>query len=310
MKKILLFKKGKYILSLIGCFILYLVIRKAGWSNIVEILSTMSPSFLCLAILAWILNLIIGTLRFKRFLSTDLRFLEIFEVYLYGFLLNYAAAIQGLGIGARVGMLKMKKVRISKSSAGIGTEIIYDIILSIFICIIGILIFGKLIIKDILETLNLGFFILPVILVVLILVILWFLRKNRFIENFIKNVLKSFSLKNLVKNSLITLGLYSVAVIMVFLVYRSTGISINPLLLLFASRISYLLGLLSLIPGGLGVRDVVTGYVCSLAGIPISITLSITVIARFICLIVIIAMLLMIGVFKKMQNTKVHYAKS
>ena len=310
MNKLSLIKKLKYILSLIGCFILFLIIRKAGWNNIIGILSMLSPSFLCLAILAWILNLVIGALRFKKFLSTDLKFLEIFKIYLFGALLNYAAPIQGLGIGARVGMLKMKQVSVSRASAGIGSEIIYDIGLSTLISIIGLLIYGKVIIKDFPKMTNLNFFILPVILAILMLAIIWFLRKSIFMKNFTKNILRSISLKNLVKNTLITLGLYSVGVLMVFSLYKSIGITINPLLLLFASRISYLFGLLSLIPGGLGVRDAITGYICSLAGIPIHTTLSIAVIGRFMCLMVIIAILLIIGVFKKMQNMWSHYAES
>jgi uncharacterized membrane protein YbhN (UPF0104 family) len=215
-----------------------------------------------------------------------------------------------LGIGAQVGILKMKQISISRSFAGIGSEIFYDITFAILISSVGLLIYGRMIIKDFLKMINLNFFILPIILGIVILAIIYFLRKNKFIENFVKNILRSFSSKNLIKNSLITLGLYTASVAMAYFLYKSVGLSINPLLLLFAARLGYLLGLLSFIPGGLGVRDSVFGYICSLSGIPLHIALSISVIARFICLIVVIAMLLIVNIFKREQNIGTRYVKS
>lgn len=298
-----LLKKGKYLLSLVGLCILYLVIRKAGWGNITEILSTMHPVFLCLAILAWILNLVLGTLRFKRFLATDLKFLELFEIYLFGSLMNYAAGIQGLGMGARVGMLRAKKVSVSRSSAGAGSEIICDIVLSAVIAIAGLTIYGKKIIEDHLSELGLSFFVLPAILGVVVLATMYFLRRKRFFKDFTSNIRRSFSSKILLGNVLVSLGMYTAAVTVVFCLYKAAGHSINPFLLLFAARLGYLLGLMSLIPGGLGVRDAVNGYVCSLAGIPLSITFSVSIITRFVCLMTTVTVLFVIGLSRKLLKS-------
>jgi uncharacterized protein (TIRG00374 family) len=88
---------------------------------------------------------------------------------------------------------------------------------------------------------------------------------------------------------------------MQFLLYRAAGIRINPLILMFAVSTAYLIGLMSLIPGGLGVKDAVNGYVCSLAGIDINTALSIAVITRFICLSSNSILLTMLVISRKVQ---------
>lgn len=284
-------KKGRHFFLLIGCIILFFVIKKVGLSTIIHILITFSPFFLAIGLLVWISNLIIGAFRFKFILSSHVKFLDILEIYIYGSLFNYAAAIQGLGAGARIGLLKIKKVDFSKSTASIGTEIIYDIFLSIIFSILGIIFLRNLLINIILQTVTLKFLIIPIIVLCLFLFIFWIFRKHSFIENFLLNLLRSFSQKNLIINCCFSFGVQFTGTLFTFLLYKAAGLHINFFLLFFAKRIGYLFGLVSCIPGGLGVRDAVTGYVCSLTGIPVDVTISISLITRFLSLVVNILLL-------------------
>ncbi len=303
-------KGAKYLLSLVGACLLLWIIRKAGWGKIVEILSSMSPLFLFLAILVWMLNLAFGTLRFKRFLATDLSFFLLLELYLLGSLLNYAGGIQGFGVGARIGLLKMKKVSISRSTASIGSEIAYDIILASIVSVAGICVYGKLIFEELFSRLMPKFLILPAVMILLFLSAMFLLRKNEFLGHFMRNFLRAFSSRNVVGNILNTLGLYGSVIVMFFLLYKAAGIWINPLILMFAVSISYIIGLMSLIPGGLGVRDAVTGYVCSLAGIDINTALSIAIITRFICLSFNSIVLLIFVISRRMHDKTSSHAES
>ena len=302
MVKLFSFKKAKFILSLIGGYILFLVMKKAGWNNLTNVFYALTPLFFCLSILCWILNLVLGALRFRSVLSVNLSFLEILEIYLFGALLNYAAPIQGLGIGTRIGMLKFKQISILKSSAGIGSEVIYDIGFSILISIVGLTILGKTIIKDFIKATNWNSLLIPVILVLLLVISIYLFKKEVFIKNFIRNILKSFSLHNLYKNSIITLAMYAASVMMAYFLYKSANLKVNPFLLLFATRSAYLIGLLSLIPGGLGVRDSVFGYVCSLSGIPLNIALSISVILRFMAILTVVFMIGILNLFTILKS--------
>src|SRR3989344_4402986 len=126
-------RKGKLTLMLIGVIILALLIRKAGIAELLGIIRQMNPFYVIIALIPWLLTLVFGAYRLKHIVDSKLSFFEIFRIYCYGYLLNYASPMQGFGAGAKIAMLKMKKVKFSKSSASISSELAYDILFTLII---------------------------------------------------------------------------------------------------------------------------------------------------------------------------------
>lgn len=269
----------KLVLLVVVVIIFYFLVRKSGMENFIHVIKSLFFPLLLVALFFWVLNLMVSALRFKNIIVTKLRYLEILKIQLWGFLLNYGSFIQGLGWGAKVGLLKAKKVKITRSVAGVGSEIIYDVMFGVFISILFFAVYGKTIMLRFVSMGNLNIVLLVIALVVLMVVFFVF-RSNKYFKELIKNMGRAFELKTFFKMFLLTSFVWLLAAAKTLFIFMAAGIDMNFFLVLCALGVGYVVGLITLIPGGLGVRESIWAYVYTLAGIPLSIAIPIAIIDR------------------------------
>ncbi|GAX62986.1 integral membrane protein [Candidatus Scalindua japonica] len=74
--------------------------------------------------------------------------------------------------------------------------------------------------------------------------------------------------------------------------------------ILFATTAAFILGLISFVPGGLGVRDAISAFVLHLSGLEAEMAISITLINRVIGICTVLVILTMINLAKKLIPAK------
>lgn len=291
-------RKGKFVLMLVGILILALLIKKVGVKELFDIISRMNPLYVLLALIPWILTLVFGAYRLKRIVKAKISSYEMFKIFCYGYLLNYASPIQGFGAGAKIAMLKMKKVKISKSSASVSSEIGYDIIFALAIVIIFFIYHLNFLVEQLRKALNMDLIIAAGIIFAVLLVIALSLRKKEFVKEFFEHFSASFRLKNMKRLMPATLFMWVLPSLSVYLFFIAVGSPIPYWIVLGSICVGFIFGLASLIPGGLGIRDAITAYVYSLSGISLETTISIAIFNRFFTILTVLLIIIILKVYE------------
>jgi len=276
--------------SIAGLTILYLLIKKAGFENLLTTFVNLDAKYLMLGLFFWVLNLLVATYRFKAFCDIELPFKKLFDIYLYGVILNYASAIQGLGIGTKIGLLKLNKVKVPKSAASISLEIIFDILFAGSVFIIFTLIYYDLIATKF-GSAN-KFLILGLVAGILSLTGAMFLRKIDFFRNFLGHLIEAFKMQRAISSFILTASIWLLGALLMHCLVLATGNHINFPIVLFATSSAFILGLISFVPGGLGVRDAISAFVLSLAGLEFNLSISVSLITRILSVITVLVILM------------------
>lgn len=284
---------------LIGVGIIALMIKKIGVVELASLIRKISPFYVSLALAVWLLNLVVAGLRFRSLSAPQLQYGKVFEVLLLSYLLNYASAVQGAGVGARVGLLRGEKVAVSQSLAGSGAEVLLDLLFTATVALIfaGYVGMAKSGLGEIhpLPFLMGGFVGIAVICCILVLS-----RRGGFWGRFVVDLKMSLVLKKLPKNFLWTAVIWALSGMGFYLILRAVGEVINPFLAISAMAVGFVIGFVSLVPGGLGVRDFSWAYVVSLGGVPLPISVGAALFLRFIYIITVAVLaILMVGLRKK-----------
>ncbi|MFC1729997.1 YbhN family protein [candidate division KSB1 bacterium] len=291
--------KGKFLLMLVGLLILVLLIKKVGLAQLMSIVNEMNPIYVLIAAVPWIFTMFAGAYRLKKLVSADINFFEIFKIYCYGFLLNYASPIQGFGAGAKIAMLKMKKVKVSKSSASVGSEIGYDILFSLAVVMIFFVYHVDFLINQLKEVLNLNLIYIGLIILLMLIVAAGILRKHKFVVEFFEHLIGSFKLNKMKKLLPVTLLMWVLPATVIYLLFIAAGSPISYWIALGSICIGFIFGLASFIPGGLGVRDAITAYVYSLSGVPLDMTISIAIFNRFFTIGIVLLVVIFLKAYEK-----------
>ncbi len=264
------FKLLRFALVTVAVSLLLYLIAQVGFRQIVQHLSNLHPGWLLLTFLLMAANICFATLRFRCLITSELPFIDFLEVFLASFLLNYAAMVQGLGLGAKIGMLKTRRVPVSQSSAGIWLEISLDIL----VCSSMVVLFLFFEIGT--TSQSLAIFAIPLTIVAAVSIAFRVVRRfpGRFAlaDQFLTAFRDVSSLPRL-SSALF----YSTAI------WISTGVGLYCMLnavqpaaptdlglSILAMTSGFLTGLVSLIPGGIGVRELTWSYVVSQAGYPLA----------------------------------------
>ena len=299
-----LFKKIRYILLFAGVFLIFLVIRRIGLNEFLRMISSLRLSFIILACIIWAVTLFLAAFRFRLFLNSHLDFYEIFEIFLFGYLYNYAGGVQGVGIAARLGMLKLKKVDIARSSASIGSEIVCDALVSAAILFGGLFFYGADLVEKIKQVITIKFLILPTIAIIGIVLMLVFFNKKNLIKSFNENISRSLLSKRILNGIGITFSFFLLTSAVYFIIFHASGMNPGFFNIFFAFGSGYACGLLSLVPGGLGVRDIVFGYILSLSNISFETGVSISIIVRVVSIGTVLLMLVMLHIITYFTKTR------
>jgi uncharacterized membrane protein YbhN (UPF0104 family) len=264
-------KLGSLMASLVGFSIIYLLIRGAGFKNVIATFVNMDAKYLVLG-------------------------LCFLDIYLYGVILNYASAIQGLGIGAKMGLLKLNQVKVSKSAASISLEIIFDIIFAGSVFIIFTLSYHDLIVTKF-GSAN-RFFVLGLVAGILCIVGAIFLRKIDFFRHFLGHITEAFKMQRALSSFILTALIWLLGALLMYCLVLATGNQINFLIILYATSSAFILGLISFVPGGLGVRDAISAFVLNLSGLELNVSISVSLINRILSIITVLV-ILMFGIVAK-----------
>lgn len=297
-------RKGKFILMLAGILILALLIKKVGLRELWEIVKGMNPAYVALALVPWILTLVVGAYRLKRLVKADISFFEIFRIYCYGYLLNYASPIQGFGAGAKIAMLKMKKVKISRSSASVSSEIGYDIMLTLAIVLIFFVYHLDFVAAQLKQVLNVKVLFAGIIIVIALLTAALFLRKHKFVREFFMHLAGSFRLRRMAKLMPATFFLWVLPATTIYFFFLAVNAPVSPWIVLGSICIGFIFGLASFIPGGLGIRDAITAYVYTLSGVSLHTTISVAIFNRFFTIMVVALVVVLLKVYEPFRSSK------
>lgn len=288
---------------LMGVAIILLLVTRIGWGRFVSIVRGLSPGWVFLALTAWLLNLSIAAQRFRSLAAPHLAYHKVLEVVLIGYLLNYASMVQGVGIGAKVGLLKGEKVAVARSLAGSGAEVIFDLIFTVAVTLVFIAYVGLS--KSGLGELQLWPFVLGAVLGVGLLTAIMVLgRRGGFWARFGEGLKEAMSLRRFLPNLFYTALIWSFAAASFYCLLRAAGASLNPSLPLAALAVGFVVGLVSLVPGGLGVRDVSWAYVCSLGGVALETSGTAAVFMRFMYITTVAIIVALWGVVRKQMETR------
>lgn len=293
------FSKGKFVLMLVGILILLLLIRKVGLDELLAVWNSMNKFYVLLAVVPWVLTIIFGAWRLKKIVNSDIGFFEIFKIYSYGYLLNYASPIQGFGAGAKIAMLRMKKVKVSRSSASIGSEIAYDILVTLLISAIFFIYHIRFLAEQLNGLMNFKLMAIGAVIVIGLAVAAYILRKKEFVRDFFSHLIGSFSLKNMASIFPLTLIIWVLPAIVVYLLFAAAGAKIGLWVILSSLSIGFLLGLATFVPGGLGVRDAITAYIYSISDVPLDMTISIAIFNRFFTIGVVVLICIAINIINR-----------
>jgi uncharacterized membrane protein YbhN (UPF0104 family)/ubiquinone/menaquinone biosynthesis C-methylase UbiE len=293
-------KKGlKFLLMLAGLLIIVVLLKTIGLSTFINNIKSMNPPLILLSLIPWFLALFFGAFRLKKILNENISMKDALQIYFSGFLLNYASFVQGFGAGAKVIMLKVKKVPIAKSTASVSSELLYDIFFSIIVAVIFSIYHLSFVIEQIKEiTSSYLLFTLAIVAAVLILLII-LLKNNSHVREYLKHIKTNFNLKNISLFLPITFLSWFMTSTTIFLFFKALNVNINIGIIMGGLTISFLLGLVSFIPGGLGVRDIIVSYIYSLAGVSLETAISVALFSRVYGIISVALFLFIINILKK-----------
>ena len=249
-------------LSLSISLLVYLIVQ-VGVDQILRRLLDAHIGWLLLAFSCMVANLCSAALRYQCLLATRLSFLRVLEVIMVSFLLNYASMVQGLGLGAKIGMLKGSQIPVSQSVAGIWLEVCLDVL----ICSSIVMLFLLTAVEH--DSNDRNIFVIPVLflLVASIAVVTLYQLSGRseLVRNFLIALRKGASFAGLSRAILFTVVVWVTAAAglycMLNALHTDAGAELG--LSLLAMTSGFLTGLISMVPGGIGVRELTWSYVVS-----------------------------------------------
>lgn len=272
-----------------GCLLLGYLVWRVGPGRLVHTVSLIPPFFAIGAVVFWCINLALGTLRFRRFSRIDVSYREAAEIYLTAFLLNYASMIQGAGVVAKVSLLGEKNVAVPRSVATVILEVLFDVLLTG--AITGIY-FSK-------DVLKLGMsYQFGVIIIFFALVIAGspiVLGRYPWWSEFVMVLSRSISSYRGIFNLLITMGIWFTAGVSLSILLSGFGVEfgiLNIWRVIQALATGFIFGLVTFIPGGLGVRDVTWTLVLESGGVTATVAGTAVLMMRVISIATVIVILL------------------
>lgn len=291
------------VLLLLAVAFLALLLSRVSSDDLTSMAQTLSPLWVLFVLLCITANFAFAAKRFQVMVAPQLEYLKVLEITLAGFLLNYASMVQGIGIGAKIGLMKARGVQVSRSMAGISVEILLDLLLTGIVAVIYLHYRGLF--AELLSSMP-ALLLLLVLLLLLPLAVLGFtLLSRRF--TFLRNLGSELT-------AVARSGRHTVIILTTVGVWVSAGLGyycmiiavdgnyqVSPLLAIAAICIGFITGLISLVPGGIGVREVTWAYVVSQAGVPIEVA---GLLAIFYRALSILPILLLFGLRRFITETK------
>jgi uncharacterized membrane protein YbhN (UPF0104 family) len=272
-----------------GCLLLGYLVWRMGPGKLVHTILLIPPFFVIGAVVLWGINLALGTLRFRRFSRIDVSYSEAAEIYLTAFLLNYASMIQGVGVGAKISLLGEKNVAVPQSIATVILEVLFDVLFTGAIT-------GIYLSKDVLKLgMSYQFGVTIVFFALVIAGSPIVLRRYPWWSEFVMVLSRSIGSYRGIFNLLITMGIWFTAGVSLSILLSGFGVEFgisNIWRAIQALATGFIFGLITLIPGGLGVRDVTWALVLESGGVTATVAGTAVLMMRVISIATVIVILL------------------
>ncbi len=274
-------KRLSWIMIPIGIAILVFLIAKAGVSTIITTLARIGIGFIVLTLLSSVAARLLNAYRFKMLIPKRLSFPEVLKIHLSGFLLNYGTSLQGAGTGAKILMLKGKRVGIARGSAVSLAEVAYDIIFNSLFALLFLIVAQQTQLLAMLPAVTPWvLLLLSLFLAAAIAAALALRKSSSFVSRLVSTFMRSLHARNAWPVLLLTVAKWATNALSTLFIFMGLGIDINYFLLVFASAAGFILGMVSFVPGGLGVRDGIRAAVFALAVPDIGLAISVALISR------------------------------
>lgn len=322
---------------LIGVFIIALILYKVGFTKTIKVFFDANLLILFSAFMTFILVLIIMSFRWKNFLNTvanpPINIMSSLKMIFIG--LFFAEFTPGrIGDASRVYIAKLRHhIPFSKGLPMFIVERLLDIGIITILALIGFFFISE---SELLTKEGIYSILVPAFLTVIIIFSVFFfviLKPHLFrdlLEFFVKNIFKRInafkkididasnisqnfygSLNELGKNRriipinvLLSIGMWFLHVFRIYLVAMSLGADVGLKCFLFIVPVMYMLAIIPLTVGGLGIMEMGAAALYALAGVPIEISIAIPLVDRMLCapFYVVVGYVLSIHEFKGVFN--------
>jgi len=267
-------KKLTNILFVVAIFIgLFFLLKDADFDKIYQIKNNVDWFVLLWALLLVVLNLVLMNLRWFILLKpvkNEISLRSVFTISINAVAINSASPGK-LGVPTKAFLLKkIENVEVSKSIPSLFSEILLDnSIMLAFLIYIGIgggyfanswYFFRQLLISGAINVILILF-----VLALLLLLGYYFFKKKIKAKSFYESLSVSLKLSfSSTKYMSVALGVTVVNLLLSFwadlLLFKGLGVEIDYSFIVFSSSIATILGFLSPLPGGLGVRETSNTY--------------------------------------------------
>ncbi|HTQ98750.1 MAG TPA: lysylphosphatidylglycerol synthase domain-containing protein [Candidatus Acidoferrum sp.] len=280
------------VMLLVALLVFIRLLVNLGARDSLEVVRGLSPWWVLATLVSIMLNFIFAARRYQVLVAGDLPFLKVFETIMASFLLNYASMIQGLGIGAKVGMMKADGIAASRSIAGVITEIVFDLGFSVAMCAVFAVVADHP--ADIIGKLPSPGPVLLVGSVMLAVAVAAGVMFRQFLSDVLAHLKQINSRHNLGSVVMTTSGIWVVAGLGFYCMLNALegGSSASLFLCIFAITTGFITGLVSMVPGGIGIREITWAYIVSLSGVSIEVAGLIALIYRVLSIAVILLVLM------------------
>jgi uncharacterized membrane protein YbhN (UPF0104 family) len=290
------------IFLVIAVSLLVFLLSRIGVEKFTKILKSLSFSWIGCAALCILANFGCAAYRFKVIVSSQLKYMAILEVVMASYLLNYASMVQGLGIGAKIGLMKSKGVEIKRSLAGIWVEILFDLFCTFPVALIYFLYYGVLPRFSASSKEIVLFFVL--LLILLFFGVFVIPRYSVFLKNIRNEFVKIIKAGKIFLIITLTACIWGTAGFGFFcmVMANDSGFVVSPFLTIAAVCTGFITGLVSMVPGGIGIREVTWAYVVSQGGVSVEVVGLLAILYRLLSIALIIAIFLAWNVFHRTQH--------
>jgi len=263
----------RWVPGLAGLSLLLYLLYRVDWASLAGLLSQMAVPPLFLAAVTAFLNLLLAALRFRLLVNAPLEVRRAARVYLTGFISNYLALFPGFGSSVKAGMLWRDRVGLARSVAGVGGEVLLDLLFCVAAGFVFLSRHPGLLKR---PQLHLMEWTAPVLAAAaLVLLVTLFLAQRTRVAEGVRSLLQAG--RHLLrpgviwKGAVLTAASWSLTAATAALIFSSLGTGAPLADLLGVICLAAFGGLVSLIPAGLGVREGLWAYLLAGAGLGFSV---------------------------------------
>ena len=291
----------KYIGIAIGLAIIVVLVLKSDFKEVFKLIAGIDKLYLALALIIFFFVTLLRSLRWKTFIQTKISYMYVLKATSLGILAN---RILPSRLGALLRAILITKKSKYKIGYSLGSVFLDNIIVVLFVSISSAIVASKFLIN---ESRMIGQLIIwPLIFVAALIValfIIYYILKSKFfikiiskirkLENIrkkygtgmlvdFKNYFFRFKIKRLFLGLLITAPIWVGVSVVNFMILKSLNLSIGIAYLYLASGLPFIIGMITLIPGGFGTQELSMVGILISAGLPAYAATSVALLSRFI----------------------------